>query len=307
MCTPLATADGKAFGVIQLDTQDRSKKFTEEDLKLLWGVAYQASVALENAQMHESLMAQERVKRDLELARQVQLSFLPQQLPRVEGYEFFAHYESALEVGGDYYGFIPLPGHRWAITLGDVAGKGIPAALLMAKLSSDARFCLLTETEPKEAISRLNDLIYQNTSQMDRFVTLAAMVLDPASHTVTLVNAGHPSPMLCGKGTDHKLKECVPRDVAGVPLGMLEGFEYGSCQVTLQPGDSLLMFSDGVPDARSVRDTSFDIQGIHTSLQGGAPYTPRTMGERIVRAVRQHAAGRSPHDDITLVCVGRPA
>lgn len=304
MCTPLVTAEGKAFGVIQLDTQDRSKKFTEEDLKLLWGVANQASIALENAQLHENAVAQERVKRDLELAREVQLSFLPKKLPELAGYEFFAHYESALEVGGDYYGFVPMPNQRVAITLGDVAGKGVPAALLMAKLSSDARFCLLTEPELATAVSRLNNLLVESTSQMDRFVTMAAILLDANTHKVTLVNAGHPSPMLY-RHQGGTLEECVPREVSGVPLGMLEGFDYSSCQVDLAPGDCLLVFSDGVPDAMSVRNTAFQIKGIHTALQGGGPYAPKTLGDKIVKAVRQHASGRSQHDDITLVCLGR--
>src|SRR5262249_15893091 len=145
MCAPLWTSDGKAFGVIQLDTQDRAKKFAHEDLELLRGVAGQASIALENAKLHEDQVAQARLKRDLELARQVQNSFLPRNPPELAGYEFFAYYEAAQAVGGDYYGFIPLGGNRVAVAVGDVAGKGVPAALLMAKLSSEARFCLLTE------------------------------------------------------------------------------------------------------------------------------------------------------------------
>ncbi len=306
MCTPLVTPDGKAFGVIQLDTQDRSKKFTEDDLKLLWAVANQAAIAMENATLHENLVAQERVKRDLELAQQVQLSFLPKNLPQVPGYEFFAHYEAALQVGGDYYGFTPLPDGCFAITLGDVAGKGIPAALLMAKLSSDARFCLMTEPNLANAVSKLNDLVYAQTSQMDRFITLAALRLDPKTHQVTIVSAGHPAPLLYSRA-DGSLKDSIPRRAAGVPMGMLEGYQYDSCEVQLGPGDSLLLFSDGVLDAQSVRGTEFQIKGIHTALAGGGPLGPAVMGDRIVKAVHQHAAGRSQFDDITLVCVGRSA
>ena len=148
MCVPLCTAEGKAFGVIQLDTQDRSKKFTQEDLKLLWGVANQAAIALENARLHEEAVTRERFRRDMELATRVQQSFLPSSLPQVPGYEFYAYYEPAQAVGGDYYGFIPLPQGRLAVAVGDVAGKGIAAALLMAKVSSDARFCFLAEANP---------------------------------------------------------------------------------------------------------------------------------------------------------------
>src|SRR5262249_27844647 len=162
---------------------DRSKKFTEDDLKFLMGVAGQASIALENAKLHQESVVRERLKREMELAREVQRSFLPLRPPDVAGYEFFAHYAAAQEVGGDYYDFIPLPPQRLAVIVGDVAGKGVPAALLMAKLSSDARFCMLTEPRAAAAISRLNASFHQ-AGLTERFVTLAVAVLDPATHTV---------------------------------------------------------------------------------------------------------------------------
>ena len=142
----------------------------------------------------------------------MQLSFLPKHLPEIAGYEFFAHYEAALDVGGDYYGFIPVSNEVMAVALGDVAGKGVPAALLMAKLSSDARFCLLTEKEASVAVNKLNDLLAPQTSQMDRFVTLAAALVDTASHHVQLVNAGHPSPLLYRRATG-QIEEATPNAV----------------------------------------------------------------------------------------------
>jgi serine phosphatase RsbU (regulator of sigma subunit) len=302
MCAPLVTRDGKAFGVIQLDTQDRSKKFTEDDLKLLMGVADQASAALENAKLHEDLLARERYERDLHLAREVQQGFLPRRSPEVPGYEFFPYYESAQEVGGDYYDFIQLGPQRLAVMLGDVAGKGVPAALLMAKVSADARFCMLTEVEPAAGITKLNTLV-QQAGMADRFVTLVAAVLDYAKHSVTLVNAGHPSPLLYGKAAK-TLGEATPRDIVGLPIGVVDGFEYSSCQVQLQPGDSLLIFSDGVTDAMDVNSVQFQIKGIYAAVQG-RDFSPRGLGDRIVKEVKIHAAGQSQHDDITLVCFGR--
>jgi serine phosphatase RsbU (regulator of sigma subunit)/pSer/pThr/pTyr-binding forkhead associated (FHA) protein len=304
MCVPLCAADGKASGVIQLDTQDRTKKFTQEDLKLLCCVANQAAVAMENAKLHADALARERLNRDLELAHQVQLSFLPRSLPVVPGYEFVGHYESALEVGGDYYGFIPLVDGRLAVALGDVAGKGVAAALLMAKLSSDTRFCLSTEPDPALAVNKLNDLLHEFTSPMDRFVTLALAVLDPAKHQVTLVNAGHLSPLLYRRGTS-TLEEAVPKDATGLPLGVLRGCEYGSTQVALNAGDSLILFTDGVTDATDVRDSRFAMKGIEASLLQGGPATPKSLVERLVRAVHVHATNQSQQDDITLVALGR--
>ncbi|HEY7158121.1 MAG TPA: SpoIIE family protein phosphatase [Gemmataceae bacterium] len=305
MCVPLCAPDGKAFGVIQLDTQDHSKKFTEEDLKLLWGVANQAAIAMDNARLHEEVVARERLQRDLDLARSVQHSFLPRKLPKVAGYEFYAFYQSAQAVGGDYYGFIPLPQDRLAVTLGDVAGKGIAASLLMAKLSSDARFCLLAEANLGRAVGRLNDLLHEFASPLDRFVTLAAVVLDPSRHTVTLASAGHPSPQLWRKA-DAALQEAMPRSAAGLPLGMLEGSSYDACQIVLQPGDNLILFSDGVTDALDVRGKPFSIQGVQRVVREAGAVSAATLGERLIKAVQQYAVNREQQDDdITLVCLGR--
>jgi serine phosphatase RsbU (regulator of sigma subunit)/pSer/pThr/pTyr-binding forkhead associated (FHA) protein len=306
MCAPLVSAEGKAFGVIQLDTQDRSKKFVQDDLAMLVGVANQAAIALENAKLHEQAVARERLRKEVELAHQVQMSFLPRELPMVPGYEFYAHYESAQEVGGDYYGFIPMQGARLAITLGDVAGKGVPAALLMAKLSSDTRFCLLTEQNMAKAIGQLNDLLYSHTSQMDRFVTLGGAVLDPATHEVTLVSAGHLSPLLYSKAKG-QIVEIMSREATGLPLGMLEAQEYESCKIKLEPGDWLMVFSDGVPDSYSLRNEGFQMKGVYAALASTEPLSARVAGERVVAAVKKHAAGRSPHDDVTLISFGRTA
>jgi serine phosphatase RsbU (regulator of sigma subunit) len=304
MCVPLCNGEGKAFGVIQLDTQDRNKKFTQDDLRLLKGVADHASVALENAKLHESVVARERYQRDMALAYQVQLSFLPKALPEVQGYEFFAYYEPAQEIGGDYYGFIPVSARRLAVLLGDVAGKGVPAALLMAKLSSDARFCLLTEDNPGKAINRLNDLLYQNTSQMDRFVTLAAAILDPQEHVVTLVNAGHLTPRIFRASTQ-TLADAMSNDIAGIPLGIMEAQDYQCCHIALEPGDSLLLYTDGVCDSVNMEGMQFQNKGIETALKNLPDLNPKTIGEEIVKAVKLHSTGRSAADDITLVCLGR--
>jgi len=246
--------------------------------------------------------ARERLKLDLEVARVVQRGLLPPRLPLVPGYEFFAYYESAFEIGGDYYDFIPLPRQRVAVMLGDVAGKGVAAALLMAKLSADARFCMLTEPDPAAAVTRLNSLITQ-AAIADRFVTLTATILDHENHTVTLVNAGHPSPLIYRRAT-RTVAEAVSLDVAGMPLGIQDGFAYASCQIALEPGDSILAYTDGVTEAMDINNVQFQKKGIYAALQGDA-CSPRALGERVIQAAKQFGAGRSPHDDIALVGFGR--
>ena len=251
---------------------------------------------------HHLELARERLKFDLELARKVQRGFLPLQMPEVPGYAFFAYYESAYEIGGDYYDFIPLPEGRMAILLGDVAGKGVVAALLMAKLSANAKFCMLTEPDPATAITRLNALMIQS-GMADRFVTLIAAVLDPTSHTVTLVNAGHPSPLIYHRSTG-TVEEAISTTVAGPPLGILDGFEYESCRIILVPGDSILAFTDGVTEATNDKDLQFQTQGAYAAVQGGF-YSTKALGEQVVEAVKQFATGRSQQDDIALVGFGR--
>ena len=306
MCVPLTPPEGKPFGVIQLDTQDGAKRFTEEDLRLLWGVAHQASVAMQNSRFHELRLNQERVKNELEMARQVQLHFLPRRLPELPGYEFYSHYEAAREVGGDYYDFIPMAEQRLAVTVGDVAGKGMPAALLMARLSSETRSCLMSERQLTSAVARLNDQLFPVTSPMDRFITLVLAVLDPASHTVTLVNAGHPPPFWYHRA-DRKFTKPVPLEDDGQSLGISAGHRYQAYQVKLAPGDSLVLYSDGVIDAQSQAGKPFRMKGIHAVLDQGAHDSPHALGERIVQAVRGHVLGGPQYDDITLLCFGRLA
>lgn len=305
MCVPLLRADGAPFGVMQVDTQDSNKRFTEDDLRLMWGVAYQVSVAMENARLNALLRAQERVKNELDLARQVQLNFLPRCAPEVPGYEFYAFYEAAREVGGDYYDFIPLADQGLAVTLGDVAGKGMPAALLMAKLSSETRSCLLTERNLTVAVAKLNDQLYPSTSPMDRFITLVAAVLNPATHTLTVSNAGHPSP-LWYRSSEKKFVQAVPNEDDGQSLGLELGNQYHSYRIELQPGDFVLLYSDGVTDAQNKAGKPFRTKGIHAILEQGGALTPQAFGKRLVDAVHRHSTGGSQYDDITLLCFGRP-
>ncbi|MBA4189757.1 MAG: hypothetical protein C0467_17360 [Planctomycetaceae bacterium] len=308
MCVPLTTSEGTPIGAIQLDTQNRTKKFSTDDLNLLTIVANLASVAIEKARMHTSVLAREKEQKEIELARTVLLGFLPQTLPAMDGYEFFSHYSPAQTVGGDYYDFVPLPGGRWAVVLGDVAGKGVPAALLVAKLSSEVKFCLVTEPNPAKAISMLNDQMIRGGLQ-DRFVTLTAMILDPATHELTVINAGHMNPKLY-KGTNGELGEAIADEITGLPLGVIPGFEYQAATIKLDSGDTITVFTDGVTDAMSPGGEMFGFDRVDRFLfpdEANLPETvrPKRMGERLVAEVRRHASGVPQNDDIAVVCFGR--
>ena len=309
MCVPLATAEGRPLGAIVLDTHDRGKKFDLEDLNLLTIVAHLAGLAVDKARMLTNLLEREKEGKEVELARKVQLGFLPQTLPEVDGYEFFANYAPAQTVGGDYYDFIPLRGGRLAVVVGDVAGKGVSAALLVAKLSSEVRFSLLTAPDPARAVCLLNEQM-SNGSLGDRFVTLAVAVLDPAEHTLTIVNTGHMSPKLYRAGTD-ELLDAISLDDTGVPIGTDPGWAFQAVTVHLEIGDVVTLFTDGVTDALNPAGRPFGADAVDACLApddsalASDSQRPRRLGERLVGSVRRHANGRLPFDDIAIVVFGR--
>jgi serine phosphatase RsbU (regulator of sigma subunit) len=306
MCVPLVATDGRPLGALQLDTQDVTKKFKEDDLKLLTIVANLAAVSVEKAQVHAELLDREKERKEIEVARKVQIGFLPRTFPELPGYEFFAFYSPAQTVGGDYYDFITLPRGRVGVVLGDVAGKGVAAALLMAKLSAEVRYSMLTESDPAKAISLLNDQLIRGGIG-DRFVTLAALVIDPAAHQATIVNAGHINPVRvqCGAA----LADVISNQESGLPLGLVPGYEYSAKTIPVDLGDTLMIFTDGVTDAESQDGTRFLQDGVRQALKPEtvSPHEsrPSAVGDRVIRAVQRHANGRAQSDDIALVCFGR--
>jgi serine phosphatase RsbU (regulator of sigma subunit) len=307
MCVPLVSPDGKALGAIQMDTQDRAKKFTTDDLNLLSIVANLAAVAVEKANLHAVMLNSEKEKKEIEIARAVQLGFLPQSWPEIPGYEFYSAYSPAQSIGGDYYDYIHLPDGKLAIVLGDVAGKGVPAALLVAKLSSEVRYSLLTQTEAAKSVQMLNDQMIRG-GLGDRFVTLAAMILDPKKHSLVIVNAGHMSPRLLN-GDTGQLSDAISNDQTGLPLGVMPEFEFESTAIQLEPGDILATFTDGVTDSMNPAGELFGFEGVDKYMSVGEVATdsvlPKKLGEKLMAAVRKHANGRAQNDDIALIVFGR--
>lgn len=299
MCAPLLDSEGNALGVIQLDTLDQRKRFQQDDLEVLASVAVQAGIAIDNAQLHENALRQKEMEHDLKLAYEVQKSFLPQAHPQVPGYDFFEFYKPASHVGGDYYDYIALPDGRTAVVVADVVGHGVAAAMLMAKLSAEAKFCLASESEPAAALIKLNDLL--STLQIERFVTVVLVVLDPVSHEVTLVNAGHMAPIW--RRADGSLQE-PGSDVAGLPVGIAHGYPYEQEKITLGPGEWLVMYTDGINEAMSPAGDLFTIERLrqHLRLASGCL---TTVGEDIVADVRRFIGPGPQTDDMCLVGLAR--
>jgi serine phosphatase RsbU (regulator of sigma subunit) len=300
MCAPLITGEGDALGVIQIDTNDRRKWFNREDLDVLAGVACQAAFAVENAQLHDMALREEAIRRELAVAHEVQRGFLPSESPQLPQYDFFEFYEPANALGGDYYDYVELPRSRLAIVLGDVSGKGISASLLMAKLSAEARFCLISEQTPAAAIGRLNR-IFCGSGWEDRFVTLVLAVLDPTENSVTLVIAGHMPPILRrGKNA----VEPVGEEITNLPLGVDHDVKYEQGVYHLEPGDSLTLYTDGITEAMNAAG---DLYGQDRLLKQLASEVTgvNALGRHLLDDVKKFVGNRSQSDDMCLACFGR--
>ncbi|HQR05593.1 MAG TPA: SpoIIE family protein phosphatase [Gemmatales bacterium] len=303
MAAPLISSDGEVFGIIQVDTQDRNRKFTQDDLQLLMAVANQAAVALDNVKLHENLNLRQKMAREIELAVEVQKCFLPNCVPQEAGYDFFAHYKAAREVGGDFYGFLKMSEGRLALSVGDVAGKGVPAALLMARVSGDVNLAVLSEPDAAHAVMRLNHLFHQ-AGISDRFVAFLLCILDPATGVVTLVNGGQVPPLL--RRADGAVEEYAADDKNGLPLGVMEDFSYEAVKVTLNPGDCLLMCTDGITDANSQKNEQFGKERLLSAMKLANKDAP-ALGQAVLRSVEQFATAPEQFDDMTLVCLSRRA
>jgi serine phosphatase RsbU (regulator of sigma subunit)/pSer/pThr/pTyr-binding forkhead associated (FHA) protein len=300
MCAPLVDSEGKSLGVIQVDTSDQRQRFQKDDLDLLASIASQAAFAVDNAQLHEQSLRQHAIERDLELAHKVQRGLLPAAPPHVPGYYFFDFYLAANQVGGDYYDYIELPRGRLAIVVGDVSGKGVSAALIMAKLSGEVRFCLASEPNPAAAVNRINTS-FSSSGWSDRFVTFLLVVLDVKTHEMTLVNAGHMPPLLRrGRGK----VEAVGGDQAGLPLGVVDDFQYEQHTRILEPGDFLTLFTDGISEAMNAENELYGIQRLEDQLSIDNVEVSG-LGRLILDDVKRFVGGRPQSDDMCLACFGR--
>ena len=300
MCAPLIDGDGNAFGALQIDTLDQRKRFQTEDLDILASIAGQAGIAIDNAKLYEQALKQRDLDRDLELARMVQRGIVPEHAPGISAYEFYHFYEAANQVGGDYFDYVPLSGGRYTIVVADVVGHGVPAALLMARLSSQVRFCLASGAEPGEALAQVNNA-FGEIGIEGRFVTFWLGVLDPANHTLTVANAGHMPTMI--RRTNGDVVE-VGENETGLPVGVMDDVEYDQLTIELSSGEMVVMYTDGVNEAADPADELYSIDRIRQRC-GAAGSAVATLGKDIIDDVQRFMRGAPQGDDMCLVCFGR--
>ena len=296
ICAPLVSKEPEAIGVIQITTNDSTAQFRLEDLDLLISVASQVSLAVENSYLYQQSMHQRDLERDLEFATQVQLGFLPNARPKLPGYDFFDYYEAAQKVGGDYFDYIPLLNGKLAVTVADVAGKGVPAALLMARLYSSVRYHLLSQTDVAAAMTGLNSEI-SVSGLGHRFITCLVIVIDPATNEVVLVNAGHPPPL---RRTSNGHVESIGVKESGCPLGILPDQKFQSSTFQLSPGETWLIYTDGINEAMRTPKEMYGTQRLINFIASGPTKTDELVNG-LIEDVEKFVEGRTQSDDMCVV------
>ena len=300
ICAPLLTADGRAAGVVQLDSVDSRHPFEHCDLEILAAVTRLVTLAMEYADLHDRVLRQKVTEIDLATAHRVQESILPRRSAELGGYQFHAHYKAAREVGGDYYEYVPLPDGGLAVVLADASGKGVSAAIMTASLSGELKYWLARESSPAEVLKRVNEWFHR-TGPDDRFVTVVLATLHPQSHQVKLANAGHYAPLLRRADGEVMPVEAVsPR----LPLGVDPDEEYDEFLVTLEPDDYLTVFSDGVIDAMSAETERYGVPRLRETI-GRRDGNARQLVTQIIADVHQFVGSHPQIDDMCLICFGR--
>jgi serine phosphatase RsbU (regulator of sigma subunit) len=306
LCVPLIAQDGRRLGVIQLDRfRPGGVPFRLEDLHLLTTVSLQVTVVLENAYLHAELLREERLHQELAMAREIQQGFLPSDFDdlKTAGFELFARVDPAREVCGDLYDFFTLPDGRLVFFVGDVSGKGMPAALFMIAVRTLSRHLASTGISPAETLVKLNSaLAADNPSAM--FVTLAHGIYTPSTGEVLLASGGHPAPLY--RRVNGQAEELPLR--SGRLLGVSGGdLRLSDVRLTLAPAETLVFYTDGYTEARAPGTKNmFGVEHLKTVVEGFEPSLPLpACADRAKAAVTQYIASKELQDDLTLFLLRR--
>jgi len=302
MCVPMLDKTGEPIGVLNIDTQNPLSQFRQEDLEILMTVAGQASLTYDNARLMKSWLEKQKQDGEMAIAMNVQRALLPESLPTEDGYSFFASYDTAQAVGGDYYDAFRLGDDLICLSFGDVAGKGVPGALIMSRIASCVQNVMPFIHDPEQAIVKINDHMCANMVE-GRFVTYLLIVLDIRNHKMRMVNAGHMSPII--RKPDGSIEE-FDDEMTGLPVGVMEGYPYDVIERDVNPGEMFVLFTDGVDEAMNPDGELYTLERMREFVKNG-PDKAEDMGRQLLSDVRRHANGRPQNDDITIMTFSRDA
>ena len=286
----------RVIGVLDLE-HTRRGYFTDDHKRTMTTLAAQLAIAIENARLYEEIARQEqRLERDLALARELQFRLLPPSCPKMQHLEVEAKFVPARAIGGDLYDFVPYSLSRLGIAIGDVSGKGAPAAIYAALVSGILRSHAPIEPGPAEMLSAVN-LSLAERRIAAQFVSIIYAVWDDEKRTLLIANSGLPKPLYCHDGKIEFV------EATGLPLGLFDEVEFDELSFKAKPGDLFVFFSDGILDARNRHGHSFGPERVEAIVAGCASKSADCVVNEIFKAVTEHAAGVDAFDDQTVVAI----
>jgi phosphoserine phosphatase RsbU/P len=293
LCVPLIYKD-KLIGVLDLENTRRGY-FNEDNTRTVETLAAQVAIAIENARLYERVQKEERrLEQDLAMAREVQQHLLPPCCPVLENTEVAAKFTPAYMLGGDIFDFIDYSGGRTALLVGDVSGKGAPAALFAALVGGIIRSTATVEPMPAEMLTAINVALNERRIEA-RYVSVVYVIWDDESRTMHLANSGQPRPIYCHRGRTQII------EATGLPLGLLEDTEYDEITINAQPGDVFVLFSDGIVDAQNAKEEQFGRKRLEEVVAKNHERSANEIVAAIFSAVSAHCNGVPPFDDETVV------
>jgi serine phosphatase RsbU (regulator of sigma subunit) len=305
LCVPLISSDGRRLGVIQLDCIRQGQIFRAEDLEVLTAVGLQVAVVLDNAALHAERLREERLRQELLMARDIQQSFLPGEFDVLDGRggELYAGVHPAREMSGDFYDFFPLPDGRLAFFVGDVSGKGMPAALFMVAVRTLIRHLAPASSGPAELLRRLHQALAADNPTM-MYVTLVHGVYDPADGSVLLARGGHPPPLLRRPDGQVEPVELKPGSLVGCSPVEIVATET---RLDLNPGETVVCYTDGFTEAFAPDRTMFGLERLSEALGGARTDVPLAeCAAQTFAAVERFTGQGEQQDDQTLLLLRRP-
>ena len=297
LCTPMKNRENQMIGVFQIINK-KTDFFTLDDVHFLDTLSVDACIAIENARLVQEALEKQKIEKELEVAATIQNMIIPKELPAIPGYQIAGKNDPSKQVGGDFYDVIPLKDGKFALIIADVSGKSVSGALLVSTLQASLHAYLESDITITDLVRKLNRIILKN-STTEKYITFFISILDPARNTLETLNAGHNPPLLHRNGTLIKLK------TGGVPLGMVEFDDFQSETVQLQPGDAVVMFTDGVTEAENEAEDFFSDERLEETVLQCAHEDADAINQRIYSDVKTFEGDAEQADDITLLILKR--
>ncbi len=291
------TLEGQPIGVLSAFSRTSKGIFTDEFVELFGSLANQIGVAWRNSQQTERLIAAREQQRELEIAKNIQLSLLPTTIPEVPGIGLAGVCLPAKDVGGDYYDFLLQPDGDLGLVIADVSGHNVGAALIMAETRTMIRARCDQSMTPQKTLAELNHFFYEDLTRAELFVTLFVLEYQPASGRIIYASAGHPPPLLWRIQSD----SCERLDVEGLILGVRREFPYEQQERTLSPGDVLLLYTDGITEAANGTGEMFGEERLAELIRASGRLSPQALIDLIFLQVRLFTGTQSFDDDVSLV------